>query len=348
MVSTNPASSPDSEGVVPAAEDPAARAERKAARRQQKLRARHMHARLVMGALAIVRFTPRFLWNGVCAPLAARCAPGFLRRRAEAQLAMAFPDRYDAKQRRQIVRTMWKHQARAIRELTQYRRGDAKFVGRMVRPAPQFEERMRELQALGRGLVVVTPHFGNFELMPAWFKHFLGAHGAVVGKRNVNPWFDAEMVGMRARHGVETIYQDESPRKLLRILGTGGIVGILPDQDIVRLPGIFVDFFARPAWTTTGPAHLSMLAAAPLVPAFLTWQGDHYLLDIDTPIHPDRDAPRDEEIRRMTNAWTQVFERRISAHPEHWIWYHERWRTTPERAEKRRAEGRVRHTRAAP
>ncbi|MBK9385016.1 MAG: lysophospholipid acyltransferase family protein [Planctomycetes bacterium] len=330
-----------------AAESAEARAQRKAEKRAKKQRARKLQAQLVFGALALVRWTPGWLWNGVLARVATRFVPRLLRRRADEQLRLAFGERFDARARRGIVRQMLLHHARTLREVALYRRGDARFVGRMIEAEADFAPRLRELLARGKGLIVVTPHFGDFELMPAWFKHFLGAHGGVVGKRNVNPWFDAEMVAMRARHGVETIYQDESPRKLLRILSSGGVVGILPDQDIVRLPGIFVDFFGRPAWTATGPAHLSMLAEAPLVPAYLEWNGARYRLRLGEPLFPDRSAPRDEEIQRLTTGWTRSFEAAIAARPDHWIWFHARWRTTPERAEKRRSEGRVRHTRAS-
>ncbi|MBL8898488.1 MAG: lysophospholipid acyltransferase family protein [Planctomycetes bacterium] len=345
MGSTGPSEPPPTSPS--AAESADARAVRKAEKRERKQRARKLQARLVFGALALVRWTPRWLWNGALAPLAALFVPRLLRQRADEQLRLAFGERFDARARRGIVRRMLRHHARTLREVALYRRADAAFVGRMIEAEPEFAPRVRELLAKGRGLVVVTPHYGNFELMPAWFKHFLGAHGGVVGKRNVNPWFDAEMVAMRARHGVETIYQDESPRKLLRILSSGGIVGILPDQDIVRLPGIFVDFFGRPAWTTTGPAHLSMLADAPLVPAYLEWNGARYRLRLAEPLFPDRSAPRDAEIERLTKGWTRSFEAAIAAQPDHWIWFHARWRTTRERAEKRRSEGRVRHTRTS-
>jgi KDO2-lipid IV(A) lauroyltransferase len=328
-----------------AAEDPAARAQQKAERRARKQRARRLQARLVLGGLGLLRWTPSWLWDGVLARLAARCVPRTLRRRAEEHLLLAFAERFSTRERRAIVRAMLRHQARALREVAHYRRADAAYVGRMVEPETGFAERVRELLARGRGLIVVTPHYGNFELIPAWFKHFLGAHGGVVGKRHVNPWFDAEMVAMRARHGIETIYQDESPRKLLRLLDSGGVIGILPDQDIVRLPGIFVDFFGRPAWTATGPAHLGLLAGSPLLPVFLEWRGERYELRSGEPIVPERGGSREDEIRRITTAWTRAFEAAIAEHPDHWTWFHQRWRTTPERAEKRRSDGRVRHAR---
>jgi KDO2-lipid IV(A) lauroyltransferase len=177
--------------------------------------------------------------------------------------------------------------------------------------------------------------------MPTWFSRVLGARVRVIAKRILNPGVDAALVGMRARFGVETIYQEESPRKLLRFLAEGGMVGILPDADLIRMQGIFVRFLGREAWTTTGPANLSIVSGAPIVPAFLRWNGRAYRLSLDEPIFPDRAAPRDEEVRRITEAWSQSFERAIRAQPDHWVWIHERWKTDEARLQQRREKKRL-------
>jgi KDO2-lipid IV(A) lauroyltransferase len=324
------------------------RMQRKIERRSKKLRTRRLQARLVFAGLALARVAPGWLWNGIIAKLAVICAPRFLRRTADEQLSQAFGTCLDATARRRIVRSMLLHHARSVREFAQLRRADAAYVRRMVVPEVGFGDRVRALLQGGNGLVMVTPHFGNYELIPAWMTQSLGVRLAAVGKHIVNPWIDAELVAMRWRHGVETIYQDESARKLLRLLASGGIVGILPDPDIVKLPGIFVDFFGRAAWTTPGPAHLSLHSGAPLVAVFLRWEGDRYRLSLGEPVFPDRSAPRDAEIRRITMAWSAAFERAISASPDHWVWFHRRWRTTPERIEKRRRQGRIRPVRVSP
>ncbi|MBK9386786.1 MAG: lysophospholipid acyltransferase family protein [Planctomycetes bacterium] len=302
---------------------------------------RGIHARLVFLGLALARISPRWLWCGPIARLLARCAPPQLRRTASEQLEQVFGTELDGPARRGIQRAMFSHQARVLREIAKLRCADASYVERMVAPEPEFVKRIEALRQHGKGVIVVTPHFGNYELMPAWFSRVLGARVSVIAKRILNPWIDAALVDMRSRFDVATIYQEESPRKLLRFLSEGGLLGILPDADLIRMQGIFVRFLGREAWTTTGPANVSIVSGAPIVPAFLTWNGSAYRLSLGEPIFPDRQAPREEEIRRITEAWSQSFENAIRATPDHWVWIHARWKTTEERLRQRREKQRL-------
>jgi KDO2-lipid IV(A) lauroyltransferase len=304
-------------------------------------RLRWVHARLVFLGLWLARISPLWFWCGPFARLLARCAPPQLRRTASQQLEQVFGAELEEPARREIQRSMFSHQARVLREIAQLRRSDARYVERMVTPEPDFIERIAALRQLGKGVIVVTPHFGNYELMPAWFSRVLGARVSVIAKRILNPWVDTALIEMRARFDVATIYQEESPRKLLRFLSDGGLVGILPDADLIRMQGIFVRFLGRDAWTTTGPANLSIVSGAPIAPAFLTWNGSAYRLSLGEPIFPDRRAPREEEIRRITEAWSQTFENAIRATPDHWVWIHARWKTTEERLLQRREKKRL-------
>jgi KDO2-lipid IV(A) lauroyltransferase len=314
---------------------------KRAKRASLRRRLRWVHARLVFTGLALARTLPRGIWCGPVARLLARCAPARLRRTADEQLEQVFGAQLDAPARSAVVRAMFLHHARVLREIAELRRADASYVARMVAPEGGFADRIETLRRLGKGVIVVTPHFGNYELMPAWFSRVLGARVSVIAKRILNPWVDTALVEMRARFGVETIYQEESPRKLLRFLSEGGMIGILPDADLIRMQGIFVRFFGREAWTTTGPANLSFVSGAPIAPAFLTWNGSAYRLSLGEPIFPDRSAPRDSEVRRITEAWSQSFERAIAATPDHWVWIHARWKTTEERLRQRREKKRL-------
>lgn len=257
---------------------------------------------------------------------------------------------FDATARRNLKHSFGNELTSALR--SKIRRANARAIGRLIAELIDYERRGAEtarklvfldetLQFLddalraGRGAVVVTPHFGNWELFPA---HLVqrGYRGAVVGRTPANPYFAKALRDMRARAGVETLDALGSPRAIVRVLHEGGIVGLLPDLDSKRAAGIFVNFLGRPAWTPTGPAHLAVMAGAPVVPAYMILEGDRYRLTFEPAIWPDADASRREEIARLTHAWSERFEARIRAHPENWVWMHDRWATTPEKAEERR------------
>jgi KDO2-lipid IV(A) lauroyltransferase len=204
-----------------------------------------------------------------------------------------------------------------------------------VRSVTGFEH-VEAARKAGRGPIFVTPHFGLFELMPVTIT-LRGMEGKVVGRQHDDRDLDGLLTEMRRAMGVETVFQHQA-REMVRVLRAGRGLGILPDQDIDKLPGIFVPFFGREAYTPTGPASLAVTTGAPILPAFLFRDGPgRHRLVIHPPIEDPGGGDRDERIRALTRGWCRVFEREIAAAPEHWAWVHRRWETTPEALARRRA-----------
>jgi KDO2-lipid IV(A) lauroyltransferase len=122
-------------------------------------------------------------------------------------------------------------------------------------------------------------------------------------------------------------------------LKKGEIVGLLPDQDMDRIRGIFVDFFGKPAYTMTAPVKFAMASEAPILPAFMVrMPGDRYKLVLGELIRPGADGDRHQAIRKYTEAWMKSFEKMIRDYPAQWGWMHNRWRTTPEMIEAKKRE----------
>jgi KDO2-lipid IV(A) lauroyltransferase len=213
------------------------------------------------------------------------------------------------------------------------RRGPA-AAARCVRQVEGWDH-VRAALAAGRGLIIVTPHFGLFELMPVAFLQW-GVSGKVVGRKPDDEGFESLLTAVRLQMGVETLYQKQA-REMLRTLTRNECLGILPDQDIDKLPGIFVPFFGREAYTATGPASLAVTTGAPILPAFLHRVGPgNHRLQVRPPV-PDPGGDREERIRALTLGWCREFEQAIAADPRQWAWVHRRWQTTPESLARRRA-----------
>ncbi len=115
----------------------------------------------------------------------------------------------------------------------------------------------------GKGVVNVTFHYGNWELMGACAAR-RGYPLEVIARRQRNPWFDRFITRERAASGMGLIPVEEAPRKVLRALRAGRIVTHLADQDAGRT-GVFVEFLGRPASTPKGPALYAWKSGAPLV-----------------------------------------------------------------------------------
>jgi len=180
----------------------------------------------------------------------------------------------------------------------------------------------------GKGAVMVTGHFGNWELL-----------GAAVGIRTgrmkyllpaqTNAGADAYLNEVRRRLGIEPLTIGYGMRSGLRALRGGSFLGMLPDQD-ARGAGIHVPFFGRPASTHTGPARLAARTGSPIGVALIERTGPgRFRARLRRILTPVPGAPEDEEVARLTREITAEIEAGIRERPDHWYWIHRRWKTPP-------------------
>lgn len=265
-----------------------------------------------------------------------------LRRQARQGLTAAFPGEGPGFVRR-TTRRMFLNLGRVLGESFYLSRRSKSRVEDLVAGSSGLEH-MARLAAKGRGAVVVTPHLGNFELLAAWlYRRF---DGVVVEKRSQGSAFTDYLRRRREHLGMKTMNQESSPRPLLRELKAGRFVGLLPDQDMDQIPGIFIPFFGKTAYTATAPASLARLGKVNLITAFIVWTDRGYEVRVEEPLEVSRTPDKDEDVHRATEAWSAAFERVIREHPEQWVWIHPRWKTTPERLQQKRKRRRERQLRA--
>ena len=182
----------------------------------------------------------------------------------------------------------------------------------------------------GRGVVFATAHCGNWELLSARLP-IAGIPLTSAVRQLDDPRVDALLRSLRCRFGTEIIPRGPSAgRRLFRALRNNRTIGLLIDQDIKKVPGVFVPFFGRPAWTPSGAATLAIRLDCPVVPGFIHRRpdGTHH-----TVIHPPLPTPNtgtlEDQVLELTAAATSAIEDQIRAYPEQWVWMHRRWRTRP-------------------
>jgi KDO2-lipid IV(A) lauroyltransferase len=190
-------------------------------------------------------------------------------------------------------------------------------------------EHMEAAQAAGRGALAVTAHFGN------WEYHGL-AHGlrfgpiAVVARPLDNPALDARLCAFRSSVGNTVIYKRRALRQVLQFVRGGGTVAILIDQNVQAQDGIFVDFFGRPAATTTVAAAVALKTGCALVPSRAEARpGGGYRLVYDPPLEVVRTGDHQADIARVTQELTKRIESWVRNAPDQWLWIHKRWKTQP-------------------
>ncbi|MCZ6690109.1 MAG: lysophospholipid acyltransferase family protein [Planctomycetota bacterium] len=191
------------------------------------------------------------------------------------------------------------------------------------------EEHAREAAALGRGVLFISGHLGNWELLGLGIT-LLGypLHG--MARPLDNPMLDRFLLRSRTRYGQKIVPQAGSFVSFLRILRRGGFVGILVDQN-QKEGGVFVDFFGRQAATIRTVAALHRRTGAPIVTGYIRREPGtfRHRIRIDPAIIIERTGDSEGDIRRTTQAFTSRIEEYVRETPDHWLWLHRRWKTRP-------------------
>jgi len=189
------------------------------------------------------------------------------------------------------------------------------------------EEYVKEMLRQKRGMVIVTAHFGNWELFLAW-----GAqHGYpvyTVSRGPNDPDLDELLTRYRSNCGAKTIdRRSESGKtiKLIRLLKSGHFIALV--VDIHESNGITLPFFGRNCKTPAGAALLALLADVPIVPFFLYRKGPFsHKAVIESPIEVPQEGTREERAEAITLEINKRIENAIRKDPSLWFWLHKRWK----------------------
>lgn len=196
------------------------------------------------------------------------------------------------------------------------------------------------LLARGRGLLVLTAHTGNFELLARLWGRATGVEIAVFHRAMRNRQIDGFLRKERARCAFRVLPRGSMVREALRILAAGGVFVVPLDQNQSPSRGVFVDLFGTPASTTTLLARLALATGAPVLPVFAVWDGEVTTATVFPPFEPVSEladagvTDRSERLMRMTGAYSKKVEAAIRLHPDQWNWAHRRWKTRPESVAK--------------
>lgn len=246
------------------------------------------------------------------------------RRRSLAHLEIAFGAPDDPRGRLRLVREMFRSTARQVADLLRRPQGD----GYPDLVDIDGREHLERALAQGRGVVALSGHLGNWEMLGA----ALAGRGFpihVMAKPTFDRRSDRMLNDWRRANGVRVIRPEGGLRRAVRVLRGGGVLGVLVDQDAGGA-SVFVDFFGRPARTRRAPFQLARRLGAPLVPMVVTLGPDgRHRVEIGEPIAPSPPADAEAALKADVAAWHAFLERAIRRAPEQWVWHHRRWKTRP-------------------
>jgi KDO2-lipid IV(A) lauroyltransferase len=285
---------------------------------------------LIKGLVFIIEKMPRDLalkLAGVIGEMAAMLDVKE-RRLAEENLRRAYGDSWNELKIKLVARDCFAKMALNAADVIQSRNWKAEDLRGLV--DVEGMEHFDEALSWGKGLVAVTGHIGNFELMAAWFAAVKGISLSVIGRRLYDDRLDALVVENRERFGMENIPSDAPAKKVLSTLKSGRVLGVLIDLDSSRIAGEFIPFFGIPARTPSGPIAIGRQSRSPAVPlAMFRTPDDRYLIRILPIIEIPRTADRDVDVTETLKRCNRALEQLIDYDPTQWPWIHNRWKSKP-------------------
>jgi KDO2-lipid IV(A) lauroyltransferase len=250
-----------------------------------------------------------------------------LRKTAEVNLRIAFPDWSDA-QRESVIARMLRNLGWMAAEFARLPKYTKQNIEQIV--VLDGHENFLEGHRRGKGVLYLTGHIGAWELSS--FAHALYGFPLQYMARPIeNKRIDALVNAYRSLSGNQPIFKNESARTMLKILKDAGTIGILADQNTMPEESVFVDFFGKPASTTTGIARLALHTDAAVVPGYAVWDESlqKYRLRFERPVELIRTGDAERDVLENTQKFAKVLEEIIRRYPDQWIWVHGRWNTRP-------------------
>ncbi len=231
----------------------------------------------------------------------------------------------------EIVRGVFRHFGRVAAEvlsLPAYARPGAERLFEI-----EGFEHLETAWARGRGVLVFSAHYGNWELV-AFRQGLAGFPMDFIARPLDNPWLERAFARWREVSGNRVLGKHGALRKALRTLRSGRGLAILVDQNQRVEPRVFVEFLGRPAATSPVLGELAVRLDVPVVPVTgRPLPGGRYRVVYEPPLVPPPGDPR-EASRALTVMATRRIEAWIREAPELWLWLHDRWKTGPREGEE--------------
>jgi Kdo2-lipid IVA lauroyltransferase/acyltransferase len=256
---------------------------------------------------------------------------GGLRRVAMTNLHIAFPELGESEHKR-LAKGAFKNLGRVLGAMSHFptatRESLAKTIEFQIDPDVYAE--YESLKAEGRGVIIVSPHLGNWEvLVYGWSA--LQEPISYLARPLDNPKIEALTVSLRTKFGNRPINKTNSVSPAMKILREGGILGILADVNAHPKEGVFVPFFGVPACTSSGVALLAMRTNAAIIPMCGAWDEEkqHYVGVHGRIIYASNTGDRHRDVVETTSQFTAEVEKLVRKYPDQWLWIHKRWKSRP-------------------
>ena len=178
----------------------------------------------------------------------------------------------------------------------------------------------------GKGMIMLSAHFGNWEMVALATAYFIKKPFTLVVKTQSNLKVDEIVSQHRMKFGNIPVRMEVAVREVLTTLRNGGTVAILADQSAPK-ESIFVEFFGRSVATFQGPAIFALRTGAPIQMGLLYRKPDMtYEVIIEELDYSDISEYNEQNVFELTQRHVAMLEKYIRMYPDQWMWTHRRWK----------------------
>jgi KDO2-lipid IV(A) lauroyltransferase len=183
-----------------------------------------------------------------------------------------------------------------------------------------------EVMAMGKGCLLVGAHLGNFEVSGRWISD-RGYELIALARESRDRGTTEIMTKARERLGIKVVTLKQSLKPILAGLKRNALVAIICDQNAAD---VVVPFFGRPTGTADGPAKLALRTGAPLLFFYCVRDGKGgYIADTEGYLIAEPSGDERADVERIMTEVNARLERMIRKFPEQWLWFHDRWKSSP-------------------
>ena len=241
-------------------------------------------------------------------------------------LRIAYGDTITESERHRIARASFQSFGMFMVESIKFGYMSKEEVTRRVHICNECYEYYKRIEEHGKGALFITGHLGNFEILGRWYTDrdkelfALAREARDRGTTNI-------MAEIRERMGIKVININQSLRPVLAALKRNDAVAIICDQNAAD---VFVPFFGQPTGTVDGPAKIALRTGAPML--FFAGIRDRkgmYHVECNGLHIPESSGNTQADIERITCELNRNLEEMIRRHPEQWLWFHDRWKSSP-------------------
>ncbi len=250
------------------------------------------------------------------------------RRVAKENLRIAFPDKSDAELNR-LVYASFENLIITFTEIFNISNMSEKQIKEYV----QFEnsQLLQKLYDDGRGLILLSAHYGNWEFMAMAGAYHLNLDMLIPVKLLKNWFVDRIINKNRTACGNKVINMDKAAFEMLKQLKSGKAIALLADQSAHENSDIYVSMFGKPTLTYKAPAELALKYNIPLTFNYCERQGDgKYIIKSELVKSEDLEFTK-EGVAELTQRHSNMLEAVLRRNPAQWVWAHKRWKHSPKK-----------------